>query len=189
MVLVVKSLPANAGDLRDTGSIQGSGRSPGGGHGIPLQSSCQENPMDRGAWRAMVHVVTKSRTRLRWLSMHTDRILFRHEKEGNPSICENMDETWGGHAKWNNLERDGKILYVLLYMWDKKKSQTHTEWSKSEWETQIHIYTEFRKTVTMILHAGQQKRHRCKEQTFGLWEKARVGWFGRITLERVYYHM
>ena len=62
---VVKSLPANAGDLRDTGSIQGSGRSPGGGHGIPLQSSCQENPMDRGAWRAMVHVVTKSRTRLR----------------------------------------------------------------------------------------------------------------------------
>ena len=51
------------GSKRDTGSIHGSGRSPGGGHGIPLQYSCQENPMDRGAWRAMVHVVEKSRTR------------------------------------------------------------------------------------------------------------------------------
>ena len=46
---VVKNLPANAGDTRDPGSIPGSGRSPGGGNGNPLQYSCLENPMDRGA--------------------------------------------------------------------------------------------------------------------------------------------
>ena len=50
VVLVVKNLPANTGDLRDTGSIPGSGRSPGGGYGTPLQYSCLENPTDREAW-------------------------------------------------------------------------------------------------------------------------------------------
>ena len=65
VVLVVKNLPANAGDTRDGGSIPASGRSPGGGHGNPLQSSCLENPMDRGAWWATVHGVTKSWTQLK----------------------------------------------------------------------------------------------------------------------------
>ena len=49
---MVKNLPANAGDIRDVGSFSGLGRSPGGGNGNPLQYSCLENPMDRGAWRA-----------------------------------------------------------------------------------------------------------------------------------------
>ena len=62
VVLVVNNMPANAGDVRDTGSVLGSGRSPGEGHGNPLQYSCLENPMDRGAWRATVHRVTKSQT-------------------------------------------------------------------------------------------------------------------------------
>ena len=62
MVLVVKDLPANAGDVRDADSIPGSGRSPGGGHGNPLQYSCLENPMDRGAWWAVIHGVAKSQT-------------------------------------------------------------------------------------------------------------------------------
>ena len=56
---VVKNPPANAGD---TDSIPGSGRSPGVGNGNPLQNSCLENPMDRGAWQVTVHVVTKSQT-------------------------------------------------------------------------------------------------------------------------------
>ena len=60
MVLVVKNPSANAGDIRDVGSIPGLGRSPGGGHGNPFQYSHLENPMDRGAWRAMVHRVTES---------------------------------------------------------------------------------------------------------------------------------
>ena len=63
MTLVVKNLPANA-DVRDVGLIPGLERSPGGGHGNPLQCSCLENPMDRRAWQATVHGVAKSQTRL-----------------------------------------------------------------------------------------------------------------------------
>ena len=51
-------------DLRDAGSVPGLGRSPGGGHGSPLQYSCLENPIDRGAWQAAVHKVAQSWTRL-----------------------------------------------------------------------------------------------------------------------------
>ena len=57
---VVKNLPANAGDIRDVGSVPGSGRSPGGGHGNPLQYSYLDKPRGRGAWRAIVHKVAES---------------------------------------------------------------------------------------------------------------------------------
>ena len=62
VVLVIKNLPANARDLRDVGTIPELGRSPGEGHGNPLQYSCLENPMDRGVWWATVHGVAKSQT-------------------------------------------------------------------------------------------------------------------------------
>ena len=62
VALEVKNPPANAGDVGDTGSIPGLERSPGGGHGNPLQHSWLENPMDRGAWRVTVHGVTKNWT-------------------------------------------------------------------------------------------------------------------------------
>ena len=61
---MVKNLPANAGDTRDVGLIPGSGRSPRLGNDNPLQYSCLENSMGRGAWRAKVHGVTKSWTHL-----------------------------------------------------------------------------------------------------------------------------
>ena len=61
---MVKNPPANAGDSGDMGLIPGLGRSPGGGNGNPFQYSYLENPMDRGAWLAEVHGVTKSCTRL-----------------------------------------------------------------------------------------------------------------------------
>ena len=64
MTLVVKNMPTNAENIRDSGLILGLGRSPRGGQGNPLQCSCLENPMDRGAWRAIVPGVAKSRTRL-----------------------------------------------------------------------------------------------------------------------------
>ena len=64
VALVVKNPPANAGNIKDPGSIPGVGRSPGGGHGNPPQYSCLESPMDRAAWWAMVHGVTMSQTRL-----------------------------------------------------------------------------------------------------------------------------
>ena len=59
MAQVVENLPANAGDIRDVDLSPGSGRSPGGGHSNPLQYSCLEKPMDRGAWRAAVYGVTE----------------------------------------------------------------------------------------------------------------------------------
>ena len=62
--LVVKNLNANAGDAGNKGLIPGAGKSPGGGHGSPLQYSCLENPIDRGAWQAIVHGVAKSQTQL-----------------------------------------------------------------------------------------------------------------------------
>ena len=62
----VKNLPA----VKKTGSIPRLGRSPGGGHGNPPQYPCLENPMDRGAWRAIVHRVAKSQTQLKQLAMH-----------------------------------------------------------------------------------------------------------------------
>ena len=66
MVLVIKNPPVNAGAIRDLDLIPGLGRSPGRGHGNPLQYSCLENPMDKGAWWATVHGVAKSWTRLKW---------------------------------------------------------------------------------------------------------------------------
>ena len=70
MALVVKNTPANAGDIRDAGSIPGLGRSSGEGHGNTLQYSCLENPLDRRAWRATVLRVAKSRIQLKPLSTH-----------------------------------------------------------------------------------------------------------------------
>ena len=61
---VVKNSPANAGDTGDVGFIPGPGRSPGEGNGNPLQYSCQENPIDTGAWQTIVHEVAKSWTQL-----------------------------------------------------------------------------------------------------------------------------
>ena len=65
VVPVVKNLPANAGYIREEDLTPGLGRSPGGGHGNPLQYSDLENPMFRGAWQATVHRVAKSWTQLK----------------------------------------------------------------------------------------------------------------------------
>ena len=73
VVLVVKNMPAKAGDARDVGLISGSGRPPGGGHSNPFQYSCLENSVGRGAWRATVHGVAKSQTLLKRLSTQTHR--------------------------------------------------------------------------------------------------------------------
>ena len=80
---MVKSLPANAGGFRDTGSVPGSGRSPGGGHGNTFRYSCPENPMDRGTWWAMVHRVSRSWTRLKRLNVHSASVV-EQEFESRP---------------------------------------------------------------------------------------------------------
>ena len=68
VALVMKKPLASAGDTKEAGSVPGLGRSPGGGHGNPLLNSYLENPVDRGAWRATVFRVSKSRTGLKQLS-------------------------------------------------------------------------------------------------------------------------
>ena len=98
VALVVKNQPSNAGDVRDSGLIPGSGRTPGGGHGHPLQYSCLDDPMDRGAWRAMVHKVRKSQTQLKWLSTHallknTEALSFNSAIAWQ-SICMNIHNPW-----------------------------------------------------------------------------------------------
>ena len=70
VVLVIKNTPANAGDVRDSCLIPGWGSSLGGGHGNPLQHSCLENSMERGAWWATVHKAAQSQTRLKRLGTH-----------------------------------------------------------------------------------------------------------------------
>ena len=75
VALVVKHLPAKAGDVRDAGSIPGSVRSPREGNGNPLQYSCLENAMDRGAWWATAHRVPKSQTQLKQCGTHTQHDL------------------------------------------------------------------------------------------------------------------
>ena len=84
MALVVKKPPTNAGDIRDADSAPGSGRSPGEENGNPLQYSCLENPMDRGACRAAVHRVAKSQTRLKQLRNHTS--ILKREKRRKKSL-------------------------------------------------------------------------------------------------------
>ena len=82
----MKNPPAKAGDVRDVGSVSGSGRCPGEGHGNPPQYFCLENLMDQGAWKATVHRVAKSRTRLKRVSTAqtgTNSITF----DDKDSIC------------------------------------------------------------------------------------------------------
>ena len=82
VLLVVTNPPVNAGDIRDTGSIPGSRRSPRGEHGNPFQYFCLENPMDRRAWRATVHSVAESWTQLKRLSTHKEGLA---DKRQNPT--------------------------------------------------------------------------------------------------------
>ena len=95
--LVVKNPPANAADLRDTGSIPGWGRSLGGGHGSPLQYSCLENPTERGTWWAMVNRVTQSWTWLKWLSTHCFARQTGTQQAQAPQICvpQSRGAWWG----------------------------------------------------------------------------------------------
>ena len=84
-----KESTTNAGHIRNVGSNPGPGRSPGERNGCPLQYSCPGNPKDRGAWQATVHEVTKSRTRLRRLSMH--KLMMKVKVKSCPALCDSMD--------------------------------------------------------------------------------------------------
>ena len=112
-MLVVKNLPAKAGNVRDAGLIPGSGRSPGGGHGNPFQYCCLENPMDRGAWRT-VHRVAKSQTQLKQLSMHA------HNNKSNEKQVKETVPIWG--QNWLLLCNAITVELFISYLFCLKNS-------------------------------------------------------------------
>ena len=108
MVLVVKNLPADAGDVSNMVLILGSGRSPGGGNGNPLQYSCLENPMDGGTWRATDHWVTKESDTAEEISMHARSI----GTNSGSSLCA------GSYCKASDLEQViGYFCFPVILEW------------------------------------------------------------------------
>ena len=102
-------MPGNAGDRRALGSIPGPGRLPGGGNDNALQYFCLENPMDRGAWWAAVHGVTKSRTRLRDFSLLFTFMHWRRKWQPTPVFLPGESQGWGrlvGYRLWGHTESD-----------------------------------------------------------------------------------
>ena len=133
VALVVKNPPVNAGDIRELGSIPGLGGCPGGGHGNPLQYSCLEKPMDRGAWRAPVHRGANSQTWLKWLStVHTWLTYFikmkkliasqingkfhlnqpEDDNQGNSLLEELWGQFWRGEERGSQYVCDFRIGWV-----------------------------------------------------------------------------
>ena len=119
---VVKNPAGNAGDTREAGLFPGLERSPGGRIGNPLQYSCLENSMDRGAWRAAVHKVTKSQ---KWLSMHAQMHRQKVLKVDVWKNGEDLGEYWWGcrfglmRSRWQWLEPDRRwiLYYVKVPRW------------------------------------------------------------------------
>ena len=133
---VVKNVPANAEDLREVDLIPELGRHPGGGHGNPLQYSCLENPMDRGAWQATVHSVPKSQTWLKGLACthkewHT-LFLFKCFRTSSEMPFSNYNPSFKNLFPQESLNKPvsnllnkahlGVIVYLILFFkvsrWD-----------------------------------------------------------------------
>ena len=112
----VRNLPANAGDARDAGLIHGFERSPGIGNGNPLQYSCLENSMERGAWQTIVHGVAKSQSTTDWLSMPT---------------CSNCPVQSGDYSKVLNIPQ-----YCRWCL--RKQSTLHSLWSSFPLSNTLH---------------------------------------------------
>ena len=120
---VLSNFPGGSdGKAWNPGSVPGSGRSPGEWSGNPLQYSCLENPMDRGTWQATVYKVTKSQTRLKWLSLHTrtqTHLGFKHELTGlgilKPTNCRwNLNDTGWNKMNQNNFKGNEEKQRVIL---------------------------------------------------------------------------
>ena len=130
VALVVKNLPISAGDPRDVGLIPGLGTSPGVGSGNALQCSCLENPMDRGAWWATVHGVTKNHT---WLSGHY-RWRNRIRKLRNLFNCSKHLLSSDDSLLWNRHTLIPSVSPKLFLM---EKFKLRINWEKVE-ETSVY---------------------------------------------------
>ena len=118
---VVKNPPVNVEDTRDTGSIPGSGRSSGEGNGNPPQDSCLENPMDRGAWWAIVHRVAKSWTWLRRLPTPIVQLFSQQVCGVNTPTLAAFKLLTYCYYKWSWKEMSGKNYYLLFLPHSKHK--------------------------------------------------------------------
>jgi len=154
---VIKILPVNIGDTGDTVSIPGLGRSPGGGNGNPLQYSCLDNPMNRGAWQATVHGVAKSQI---WLSTHAQCFLCgSHENWLENHHLRNMfRDTWV-LSSLANLHIQSENLLATLW-WQIKLSHGSQSLGNAWWLGQaISIIgnlplTSLQSTVWLLLYIG-----------------------------------
>ena len=108
-------------DIRDVGLTPGLGRSPGGGHGNPLQYSCLENPMNRGAWWGIVHRVAKNQAQLKWLSTHTQK-----EREYIISVL------LGSNANHYTLNYVGK--WYVCCCWRVWEWRCRRSWRQHKWK-------------------------------------------------------
>ena len=111
IALAVKVSPDNAKDVRDAGSISGSGRPPGGGHGNPLQYSCLKNPMDRGAGWTTVHSVAAAAAATKWL-------------QSCPTLCDPRDSSPPGSTVPGILQARTRVGCHFLLQCMKVKSQS-----------------------------------------------------------------
>ena len=115
VVLMVKNLPAKAGDIRDVGLILGLGRCFRGGNGNPLQYSCLENPHGQAAWRATVHGITNSWTQVKWLSTYSS-------SNNLLSIIQALNPRLGSE------ERDKVSCYATF--WSGNSNNIYLEWKE-----------------------------------------------------------
>ena len=149
---VVKNLPAKAGDTGDTGSIPGLGRFPREGHGSPLQYSCLENPMDRGAWWATIHGVTRVRHNL--VTEHTcihyviwplipwaRNCVSEQDKQTSPSSWSVWYMGWSAYSRGWDSANMAKVFTedVLTSQWipciaqqSRKTNQKLQQWKNPE---------------------------------------------------------
>ena len=108
MLLVIKNPPANAGNLRDTCSIPGLGRSPGGRHGNPVQYSCLKNPMDRWAWQTTVHRVAKpqakNKEKMFPRKVVQEEAWWKHQQEGVLNVS--MLGSWPSNFRFMNTQNE-----------------------------------------------------------------------------------
>ena len=168
---VVKNPPANAGNIKDEGSVPGLGRFPRGGIGTPLQYSCLENPMDRGAWGATVHGVAKTWT---WLNIWTDWLtdeVFPGGSAGKESACNTGDlslipglgrssgEGNGYPLKYSGLENSKDFIFHGM-----------TESWTQEWhESDFHFHSRCMRYLDLDILCLRYLSNIQVAVLFGLW--------------------
>ena len=139
VALVVKNPPANAGDERDMGSIPGSGRFPGRGHGNPLQYAYLENPMDRGAWKTTVHRIAESdTTETPWHKTFSNiAAAAAKSRQSCPTLCNPIDGSSPGSPVPGILQARTlewvAISFSNAWKWMKVKSLSRVQLLATPW--------------------------------------------------------